>query len=54
MTYHTILKTSADFIAALEHAREISLNISKTLKANHITDNMHDVYPFDQEVFPYR
>lgn len=53
MTYHTILKTSADFIAALEHAREISLNISKTLKANHISDNMHDVYPFDQEVFPY-
>lgn len=38
MTYHTILRNSSDYIAALEQARRISGNITTTL---------------DSEVFPY-
>ena len=38
MTYHTILRNSSDFIAALQSARNIGENISKTL---------------DSSVFPY-
>ena len=31
MTYHTVLKTSADFTAALRYARELSDNLTNTL-----------------------
>lgn len=44
MTYHTILKTSEDYINALKDAREISDNITKTLNK----DGGH------YKVFPYR
>ncbi|XP_059177253.1 NPC intracellular cholesterol transporter 1-like isoform X2 [Physella acuta] len=43
MTYHTILKTSEDYINALKDAREISDNITKTLNK----DGGH------YKVFPY-
>lgn len=33
MTYHSILKTSADYIEAMEQAREIAQNITDTLNA---------------------
>ena len=39
MSYHTILKTSQDYTAALKSAREIAKNISRATGAN---------------VFPYR
>ncbi|XP_077990039.1 NPC intracellular cholesterol transporter 1-like [Glandiceps talaboti] len=43
MTYHTILKTSADYIEALSRARNISVNITTML----------DVHDDDFEVYPY-
>jgi len=39
MSYHTILKTSPEYTAALKNAREIAANISDTIGV---------------EVFPYR
>jgi len=42
MTYHTILKTSSDYINALKEARIIAKNISESINATG-----------DQEVFPY-
>jgi len=31
MSYHTILRTSSDYTAALKHSRVMSKNISKTI-----------------------
>lgn len=42
MTYHTVLKTSSDYIEALRHAYEISANISNTINQSNV------------KVFPYR
>lgn len=44
MTYHTVLKTSADFIDAMKKARMIANNITETIGAKE--QNYH--------VFPYR
>lgn len=41
MTYHTVLKTSADYIGALKSARDICENITKTVNVSNV------------EVFPY-
>jgi Niemann-Pick C1 protein len=54
MGYHSILKTSTDFIGAMKSANEIAKNISKTILINknrtyHDSNNLQD-YP----VFPYR
>ncbi|XP_074656980.1 NPC intracellular cholesterol transporter 1-like [Tubulanus polymorphus] len=43
MTYHTILKTSKDFIRALQSAHDIADNITKTLN---VTDNSYRVFPY--------
>ena len=55
MTYHTVLKTSADYIDALRNARKIGDNITSTLTAMNLTvtdpDKKSKVLP---EVFPYR
>jgi hypothetical protein len=42
MSYHTILRGSADYIAALKYARHIADNLTETL-------NIEGV-----EIFPYR
>lgn len=44
MTYHTVLKTSADFIDAMEKARLIASNITRTM----------GLEGSDHRVFPYR
>lgn len=44
MTYHTILKTSADYIDAMKKARLIASNITETLRSK----------GSDYQVFPYR
>ena len=38
MTYHTVLKTSTDYIDALRQAREIGANITKTLVHMNLSD----------------
>jgi Niemann-Pick C1 protein len=57
MTYHTILKTSADFTAALRYARELGDNITHMLSVGNATESMpgndstfHNV---SAKVFPY-
>ena len=42
MSYHTVLKTSSDFIDAYKHAREISANITKTMD----TGGRYKVFPY--------
>ena len=61
MTYHTILKTSDDFVAALKYSRELADNITYMLGHAHKneTDNdgVTDVMPWQnttEKVFPYR
>lgn len=49
MTYHTILKDSHDYIEALKSAREISTNITNTLRKVKFGEQ----YYTDAEVFPY-
>ncbi|CAF4371636.1 unnamed protein product, partial [Adineta steineri] len=54
MGFHSILKTSEDFIGAMRSANDIAKNISKTILMNqshtyHDSDKLED-YP----VFPYR
>lgn len=44
MTYHTVLQTSADFIDAMEKARLIANNITRTMNQQ----------GGDHRVFPYR
>ncbi|XP_071955334.1 NPC intracellular cholesterol transporter 1-like [Antedon mediterranea] len=46
MTYHSILKTSSDYISALRNAREVADNITKMM--NHTNDDgtYFDVYPY--------
>ncbi|KAK7485656.1 hypothetical protein BaRGS_00023105, partial [Batillaria attramentaria] len=51
MTYHSILKTSADYINAIKEARRISKNISDTMKNKHLI--VGDENPQLEEVFPY-
>ncbi|BFZ11392.1 hypothetical protein BsWGS_14432 [Bradybaena similaris] len=43
MTYHTILKTSGDYIEALKYARQISDNITSSLRA---AGHKHKVFPY--------
>ncbi|XP_076084000.1 NPC intracellular cholesterol transporter 1-like isoform X2 [Mytilus galloprovincialis] len=43
MTYHTILKTSADYIKALKEARAIGDNITKTMQ---LSQSNSSVYPY--------
>ncbi|XP_069106918.1 NPC intracellular cholesterol transporter 1-like, partial [Argopecten irradians] len=43
MTYHTILKTSTDYIEALQHANSISQNITGILKEN---GKNYNVFPY--------
>lgn len=52
MSYHTILKTSFDYYEAMRIAREISANITKTIKHSMVMD-MDDDDANDVEVFPY-
>jgi hypothetical protein len=54
MGFHTVLKTSADYIGAMKSANEIAKNISRTILNNqshayHDSNRLED-YP----VFPYR
>lgn len=51
MTYHSILKTSADYINAIKEARRISKNISDTMKAHNLMVKDEDTAL--DEVFPY-
>ncbi|KAG5683688.1 hypothetical protein PVAND_012954 [Polypedilum vanderplanki] len=49
MSYHTILKTSQDYYEALRSAREISQNITKTMRSK-----LQEIgQPDNVEVFPY-
>ena len=43
MTYHTILKTSSDFIDGLRHAREICDTINKDMN---LTKHQSEVFPY--------
>ncbi|CAG5121501.1 unnamed protein product [Candidula unifasciata] len=43
MTYHSVLKTSEDYIAALKNAREISDNITRSLNE---TGQHYNVFPY--------
>ncbi|KAL8625091.1 hypothetical protein ACOMHN_030726 [Nucella lapillus] len=52
MTYHTVLKTSADYIDALRQARELSANVTKTLGFMNLSDP-DAANPQLPEVFPY-
>ncbi|KAL8568619.1 hypothetical protein ACOMHN_032275 [Nucella lapillus] len=57
MTYHTVLKTSSDYVDALKKAREIGANISATLRHLRSGDSdsspgFHDNQQLE-EVFPY-
>ena len=53
MGFHSILKTSTDFINAMKSANEIAKNISKTILVNQ-TKPFHDSNQLsDYPVFPY-
>ena len=55
MTYHTVLKTSPDYIDALRQAREIGANITKSLALRNRSDSGgSDSSDSLMEVFPYR
>lgn len=47
MAYHSVLKTSKDYISALQEARKLAGNITKTIHSR--IEGAEDV-----EVFPYR
>jgi Niemann-Pick C1 protein len=54
MGFHSVLKTSADFIGAMKSANEIAKNISKTI-LNNQSHPYHDSNKLqDYPVFPYR
>lgn len=58
MTFHTVLKTSSDFISALKHAREVADNITLTLNHWPVQNsseyaNITDAHGIEK-VFPYR
>ena len=60
MTYHTVLKTSADYIEALRYSRELADNITNTVlrwhNQTHPSVDAGDM-PFTnitEKVFPYR
>jgi Niemann-Pick C1 protein len=54
MGFHSVLKTSADFIGAMKSANEIAKNISKTISINQ-SHTFHDSNKLeDYPVFPYR
>ncbi|XP_033109697.1 NPC intracellular cholesterol transporter 1-like [Anneissia japonica] len=46
MTYHSILKTSADYIAALRQAREVAENITTMMNHTNADGSYFDVYPY--------
>ena len=55
MTYHTVLKTSQDYIDALRQAREIGANITQSLALQNRSDSGGgDSSNSLMEVFPYR
>ncbi|XP_037364629.1 NPC intracellular cholesterol transporter 1 [Talpa occidentalis] len=43
MTYHTVLRTSADFIDAMRKARQVASNITKTMG---LEDSTYRVFPY--------
>ncbi|CAF4231353.1 unnamed protein product [Rotaria sp. Silwood2] len=54
MGFHSVLKTSSDFIGAMKSANEIAKNISKTM-LNNQSKTFHDSNQLkDYPVFPYR
>jgi hypothetical protein len=54
MGFHSVLKTSADYIGAMKSANEIAKNISKTILTNQSRD-YHDSNDLqDYPVFAYR
>ncbi|KRX52476.1 Niemann-Pick C1 protein [Trichinella sp. T9] len=47
MTYHTVLRTSDDFIQALRNSRAIAANITKAINKNiHNSSNRIEVFPY--------
>ena len=54
MGFHSVLKTSSDFIGAMKSANEIAKNISRTILTNQ-SRSYHDSHKLeDYPVFPYR
>jgi len=54
MGFHSVLKTSSDYIGAMKSANEIAINISKTI-LNNRNQTFHDSHELqDYPVFPYR
>ena len=54
MGYHSILKTSSDFIGAMKSANEIAKNISRTILNNQSRTYSDSNKLEDYPVFPYR
>lgn len=54
MGFHSILKTSPDFIGAMKSANEIAKNISRTISNNHSKAFEDSKNLKDYPVFPYR
>jgi hypothetical protein len=54
MGFHSILKTSADFIGAMKSANDIAKNISKTILNNQSRTFQDSNKLQDYPVFPYR
>lgn len=53
MTYHTILKTSADYYEALRAARQISDNVTDMMRAKMRLNGVSETEVTQMEVFPY-
>lgn len=53
MTYHTILRNSSDFIAALKQARELSVNLTQELNHEVFAYSVFYVY-YEQYLHIYR
>lgn len=53
MSYHTILKTSADYYEALRAARKVSLNITRMIQANLRISGVNESEIAKVNVFPY-
>lgn len=53
MTYHTILKTSADYYESLRSARKVSHNITQMIKANLRLSGVNESEIEKVNVFPY-
>jgi Niemann-Pick C1 protein len=54
MTYHTVLKSSADYISAMSSARAIAVNISEMLNVDNLDPkNAIQVFPYRWVVWNY-